>query len=274
MPCLVFVETMFTHRPLGEVVVATLVVRNREMTRRVGELGALDVPWQPGPRRAPAPRARPDREDPKQRHHHSRRRTSPSLPPASTRGGKPFRAKSTRWSAAGSLSGGAARSSSPTRCGSVRQARSGSNRRVEQTCNSGAIYDALRSAAGRRRRLAWVTGRRRVDRAHRSGIGSGRNNLVDLVQDFVATGQCRRWRAGHHPVAASYAGRGSPRRHTGVRHHERHRHVRQRQPCRLRNGEWSRSTASRLQVVGHLHMGNALTRKLSGSGLALAVAAG
>jgi CRP/FNR family transcriptional regulator, cyclic AMP receptor protein len=37
MPSAVFVETMFTHRPLGEAVVATLVARSRAMTRRVGE---------------------------------------------------------------------------------------------------------------------------------------------------------------------------------------------------------------------------------------------
>jgi CRP/FNR family transcriptional regulator, cyclic AMP receptor protein len=37
MPSAVFVETMFTHRPLGEAVVATLVARNRTMTRKVGE---------------------------------------------------------------------------------------------------------------------------------------------------------------------------------------------------------------------------------------------
>ena len=43
MPCAIFVETVFTHRPLGEAVVATLVARNRAMTRRVGEHGALDV---------------------------------------------------------------------------------------------------------------------------------------------------------------------------------------------------------------------------------------
>src|ERR1700734_4087351 len=41
MPCLVFVETMFTHRPLGEAVVATLVAPKNAMTRRHGELGAL-----------------------------------------------------------------------------------------------------------------------------------------------------------------------------------------------------------------------------------------
>jgi len=37
MPGAVFVETVFTHRPLGEAVVATLVARNRAMTRRVRE---------------------------------------------------------------------------------------------------------------------------------------------------------------------------------------------------------------------------------------------
>jgi CRP-like cAMP-binding protein len=35
MPRAVFVATMFNHRPLGEAVVATLVVRNRAMTRKV-----------------------------------------------------------------------------------------------------------------------------------------------------------------------------------------------------------------------------------------------
>ena len=33
MPSAVFVETMYTHRPLGEAVVATLVARNRAMTQ-------------------------------------------------------------------------------------------------------------------------------------------------------------------------------------------------------------------------------------------------
>jgi CRP-like cAMP-binding protein len=37
MPRAVFIETMFTHRPLGEAVVATLVARNRTMTRKVSE---------------------------------------------------------------------------------------------------------------------------------------------------------------------------------------------------------------------------------------------
>ena len=40
MPAPVFVETMFSHRPLGEAVVATLIERFRAMSRRVGELGA------------------------------------------------------------------------------------------------------------------------------------------------------------------------------------------------------------------------------------------
>ncbi|MGC2783224.1 MAG: cyclic nucleotide-binding domain-containing protein [Roseiarcus sp.] len=37
MPATVFVATMFNHRPLGEAVVAALVVRNRAMTRKVNE---------------------------------------------------------------------------------------------------------------------------------------------------------------------------------------------------------------------------------------------
>jgi CRP/FNR family transcriptional regulator, cyclic AMP receptor protein len=63
MPCPVFVETMFTHRPLGEAVVATLVARNRAMTRRVGELGALDVRSRVHAELLRL--ARPDREDPR-----------------------------------------------------------------------------------------------------------------------------------------------------------------------------------------------------------------
>ena len=63
MPAAVFVETMFAHRPLGEAVVATLIARLRSTTRRVGELGALDVR---GRLHAELLRlARPDREDPK-----------------------------------------------------------------------------------------------------------------------------------------------------------------------------------------------------------------
>jgi CRP/FNR family transcriptional regulator, cyclic AMP receptor protein len=41
MPGAVFVATMFNHRPLGEAVVATLVVRNRAMTRKVAEAASL-----------------------------------------------------------------------------------------------------------------------------------------------------------------------------------------------------------------------------------------
>jgi CRP-like cAMP-binding protein len=37
MPSVIFVQTMFNHRPLGEAVVATLVARNRAMTRKVAE---------------------------------------------------------------------------------------------------------------------------------------------------------------------------------------------------------------------------------------------
>jgi CRP-like cAMP-binding protein len=56
MPSTVFVATMFNHRPLGEAVVATLVVRNRAMTRKVAEaaqvygerLASADpTPWRP-----------------------------------------------------------------------------------------------------------------------------------------------------------------------------------------------------------------------------------
>ncbi len=37
MPSAIFIQTMFNHRPLGEAVVAKLVVRNRAMTRKVAE---------------------------------------------------------------------------------------------------------------------------------------------------------------------------------------------------------------------------------------------
>jgi CRP/FNR family transcriptional regulator, cyclic AMP receptor protein len=43
MPSAIFVETMFAHRPLGEAVVATLVARNRAMTRKVAE--AAHIYW-------------------------------------------------------------------------------------------------------------------------------------------------------------------------------------------------------------------------------------
>jgi CRP-like cAMP-binding protein len=57
MPSTVFVATMFNHRPLGEAVVAALVVRNREMTRKVAEAAHVygdrlpsvvaPAPWRP-----------------------------------------------------------------------------------------------------------------------------------------------------------------------------------------------------------------------------------
>ena len=43
MPGQVFVETMFTHRPLAEAVIKTLILRLRAMSSRVSELGALNV---------------------------------------------------------------------------------------------------------------------------------------------------------------------------------------------------------------------------------------
>jgi CRP-like cAMP-binding protein len=43
MPAHIFVETMFSHRPLGEAVVRTLIHRLRAMSGRVSELGALNV---------------------------------------------------------------------------------------------------------------------------------------------------------------------------------------------------------------------------------------
>ena len=42
MPSSVFVATMFNHRPLGEAVVARLVVRNRTMTRQIAEAAHLN----------------------------------------------------------------------------------------------------------------------------------------------------------------------------------------------------------------------------------------
>ena len=38
----VFIATMFNHRPLGEAVIATLVVRNRAMTRKVAEAAHIN----------------------------------------------------------------------------------------------------------------------------------------------------------------------------------------------------------------------------------------
>jgi CRP/FNR family transcriptional regulator, cyclic AMP receptor protein len=63
MPGPVFVETMFSHRPLAEAVISTLIDRLRAMTARVGELGALNVRARV---QAELLRlARPDRDDPK-----------------------------------------------------------------------------------------------------------------------------------------------------------------------------------------------------------------
>jgi CRP-like cAMP-binding protein len=42
MPSSVFVATVFNHRPLGEAVVARLVVRNRTMTRQVAEAAHIN----------------------------------------------------------------------------------------------------------------------------------------------------------------------------------------------------------------------------------------
>ena len=63
MPCTVFIETLFSHRPLGEAVFATLIARVRELSHRVGELGALDVRSRVHAELLRL--ARPDREDPK-----------------------------------------------------------------------------------------------------------------------------------------------------------------------------------------------------------------
>jgi CRP/FNR family transcriptional regulator, cyclic AMP receptor protein len=41
MPSTLFVATLFNHRPLGEAVVAALVVRNRALTRRVAEAAQI-----------------------------------------------------------------------------------------------------------------------------------------------------------------------------------------------------------------------------------------
>jgi CRP/FNR family cyclic AMP-dependent transcriptional regulator len=63
MPATVFVETMFSHRPLGEAVVRTLIDRLRAMSRRVGELGALNVRARVHAELLRL--ARPDRDDPR-----------------------------------------------------------------------------------------------------------------------------------------------------------------------------------------------------------------
>ncbi len=63
MPGPVFVETMFSHRPLAEAVVQTLIERLRAMSERVGELGALNVRARVHAELLRL--ARPDRADPK-----------------------------------------------------------------------------------------------------------------------------------------------------------------------------------------------------------------
>jgi len=63
MPAHVFIETMFSHRPLAEAVVSALIERCRAMSRRVGELGALNVRARVHAELLRL--ARPDREDPR-----------------------------------------------------------------------------------------------------------------------------------------------------------------------------------------------------------------
>lgn len=56
MPGSVFVATLFNHRPLGEAVVAALVVRNRAMTRKVAEAAQVyENPLPLGGRTSPRP---------------------------------------------------------------------------------------------------------------------------------------------------------------------------------------------------------------------------
>ena len=63
MPPSVFIETMFSHRPLGEAVVKALIQNVRKNSRRVAELGALNVRARV---QAELLRlARPDRDNPK-----------------------------------------------------------------------------------------------------------------------------------------------------------------------------------------------------------------
>jgi CRP/FNR family transcriptional regulator, cyclic AMP receptor protein len=63
MPAQVFVETMFSHRPLCEAVIKTLSQRLRAMSGRVSELGALNVRSRVHAELLRL--ARPDRDDPK-----------------------------------------------------------------------------------------------------------------------------------------------------------------------------------------------------------------
>ncbi len=63
MPASIFGEMMFSHRPLGEAVVSTLIQRLRAMSGRVGELGALNVRARVHAELLRL--ARPDRDNPK-----------------------------------------------------------------------------------------------------------------------------------------------------------------------------------------------------------------
>jgi CRP/FNR family transcriptional regulator, cyclic AMP receptor protein len=63
MPPAIFVDTMFSHRPLGEAVIKTLIDRFRDVSRRVGELGSLNVRARVHAELLRL--ARPDREDPR-----------------------------------------------------------------------------------------------------------------------------------------------------------------------------------------------------------------
>jgi len=63
MPAHVFVEMTFSHRPLAQAVICTLIERLRVTSRRVGELGALNVRARVHAELLRL--ARPDREDPR-----------------------------------------------------------------------------------------------------------------------------------------------------------------------------------------------------------------
>ena len=63
MPGSVFVDTVFSHRPLGEKVISTLIDMVRVNSRRVGELGAMNVRTRVHAELLRL--ARPDREDPR-----------------------------------------------------------------------------------------------------------------------------------------------------------------------------------------------------------------
>ncbi len=63
MPGPVFVETMFSHRPLAEAVLSQLIQWLRAMSERVGELGALNVRTRVHAELLRL--ARPDRDNPK-----------------------------------------------------------------------------------------------------------------------------------------------------------------------------------------------------------------